>query len=188
MLARWPENVTLWAAHARLESKRGKLQAARAVYTTILAHHTRVAASIESQTMAMWADWALMEWRAGEQERCTEVLLCLADSRIPGGLDSFRTALTIADGVLEPSHRPRQVSPLSLLKGRQVNSEDSRVRASADVFSSTRLTSCPVTGHDSLCRLCSTIKTAAKTRLASCNRTPKLAMQDLSNKRIHYNF
>ena len=74
----------MWAGHALLESKRGKLQAARAVYAGVLAQHTDLPVGDDSPALAMWADWAMMEWKTRNQARCLEVLICLAHSCVPG--------------------------------------------------------------------------------------------------------
>jgi hypothetical protein len=84
-LAREPDNITVWAGHARLEIKRGRLEAARAVYAGVLAQQSDAFAGDNSPALAMWADWAMMEWANGDQARCSEVLVALAHSRLPGG-------------------------------------------------------------------------------------------------------
>jgi len=82
-LANDPQNVTLWAGYAGLECRRGKLESARGVYATVLANYTEMALAKESPALSMWADWAKMEWATGDPERCTELLVSLADSRLP---------------------------------------------------------------------------------------------------------
>jgi hypothetical protein len=120
LLAQEPENVSLWAGYARLEQKRGKIQSARAVYTAILANHTQVSTSKESPALAMMADWAKMEWANGDQDRCTELLVSFADSRVPSGYTSGEAAYG-AGRLLDKSYEPQKASSLAKLKARQVS-------------------------------------------------------------------
>jgi hypothetical protein len=120
LLAQEPENISLWAGYARLEQKRGKIQSARAVYTAILANHTQVSTSKESPALAMWADWAKMEWANGDQDRCTELLASFADSRVPSGYTSGEAAYG-AGRLLDKSYEPQKASSLAKLKARQVS-------------------------------------------------------------------
>jgi hypothetical protein len=120
LLAQEPGSVSLWAGYARLESKRGKLQSARAVYAAILANHTRVSTSKESPALAMWADWAKMEWANGDQDRCTELLVSFADSRVPSEYTNGEVAHG-AGRMLDKSYEPQKVSSLAKLKARQVS-------------------------------------------------------------------
>jgi hypothetical protein len=120
LLAQEPENISLWAGYARLERKRGKIQSARAVYAAILANHTQVSTSKESPALAMWADWAKMEWVNGDQDRCTELLVSFADSRISSGYTNAEAAYG-AGRLLDKSYEPQKVSSLAKLKTRQVS-------------------------------------------------------------------
>jgi len=120
LLAQEPENISLWAGYARLESKRGKIQSARAVYAAILANHTQVSISEESPALAMWADWAKMEWANGNQDRCTELLVSFADSRVPSGCTSAGAAYG-AGRLMDEPYEPQKVSSLAKLKARQVS-------------------------------------------------------------------
>jgi len=120
LLAQEPENISLWAGYARLESKRGKIQSARAVYAAILANHTQVSRSEESPALAMWADWAKMEWANGDQDRCTELLVSFADSRVPSGYTSAGAAYG-AGRLMDEPYEPQKVSSLAKLKARQVS-------------------------------------------------------------------
>jgi predicted Zn-dependent protease len=121
LLAQEPENISLWAGYARLERKRGKIQSARAVYAAILANHTQVSTSKESPALAMWADWAKMEWADGDQDRCIELLVSFADSRVPGGYYTNGEAAYGAGRLLDKSYEPQKVSSLAKLKARQVS-------------------------------------------------------------------
>lgn len=120
LLAQEPENISLWAGYARLESKRGRIQSARAVYAAILANHTQVSISEESPALAMWADWAQMEWANGDQDRCTELLVSFADSRISSGYTNAKAAYG-AGRLMDASYEPQKVSSLAKLKARQVS-------------------------------------------------------------------
>ncbi|KAI0304761.1 NRDE-2, necessary for RNA interference-domain-containing protein [Russula brevipes] len=76
-LACAPESLPHWAAHARLERLRGRLDEARKVYQTVLSSP----ASTRSRLSAgpVWWDWAEMEWLADDSDAATRVVLRAAE-------------------------------------------------------------------------------------------------------------
>jgi hypothetical protein len=76
-LACAPESLPHWAAHARLERLRGRLDEARKVYQTVLSSP----ASTRSRLSAgpLWWDWAEMEWLADDSDAATRVVLRAAE-------------------------------------------------------------------------------------------------------------
>jgi hypothetical protein len=72
------ENLTLWAAYARLERLKGNVEAARAVYAAAVNQVGSVPSLQESPTLSLVADWAYMEWSSSEQDRCLDILLKVA--------------------------------------------------------------------------------------------------------------
>ncbi len=76
-LASAPESLPHWAAHARLERLRGRLDEARKVYQTVLSSPTSTGSRLS--TGPLWWDWAEMEWLAGDPDAATRVVLRAAD-------------------------------------------------------------------------------------------------------------
>ena len=76
-LASVPESLPHWAAHARLERLRGRLDEARKVYQTVLSSP----ASTRSRLSAgpLWWDWAEMEWLTNDSDAATRVVLRAAE-------------------------------------------------------------------------------------------------------------
>ena len=72
-LALSPESLPHWAAHARLERLRGRLDEARKVYQTVLSSPTSAGSRLS--TGPLWWDWAEMEWLAGDPDAATKVVL-----------------------------------------------------------------------------------------------------------------
>lgn len=120
ILAQESENITMWAGYARLESKRGKLHSARAVYGAILAKHTPISIAEDTPALAMWADWVKMEWAAGDQDRYIDLLMCLADCRVPSEYPA-QTCTDAAGRLLETSYELPKSSAFAKLKARQVS-------------------------------------------------------------------
>ncbi|KAI0756690.1 NRDE-2, necessary for RNA interference-domain-containing protein [Daedaleopsis nitida] len=71
VLAGAPDSLLHWAAHARLESLRSRLDDARKVYQTVLT------APFQERPgeAALWWDWAHMEWLARNNDAATQVIL-----------------------------------------------------------------------------------------------------------------
>lgn len=86
LLASAQDSVPLWAAHARLQRLRGRLDDARKVYQTVLA-------SSKPDSLAhrqLWWDWAEMEWLAGRSDTATEVILRSTGFQGIGGIALLR--------------------------------------------------------------------------------------------------
>ncbi|KAI0004208.1 DUF1740-domain-containing protein [Russula compacta] len=77
LLALVPESLPHWAAHARLERLRGRLDEARKVYQTVLSSP----ASTRNRLSAgpLWWDWAEMEWLNDDSDAATRVVLRAAE-------------------------------------------------------------------------------------------------------------
>ncbi len=87
-LASAPESLPHWAAHARLERLRGRLDEARKIYQTVLSSPASTRNRLS--TGPLWWDWAEMEWLAGESEAATRVALRAAEVEGFGGLAVLR--------------------------------------------------------------------------------------------------
>lgn len=88
-----------WAAHARLERRRGKNDRARQVYNTVLSTvtpHNRLSAG------PLWWDWAELEWLSGNNDAATEVLMqCACLQGGSGGVAVLRARRALDDTVKE---------------------------------------------------------------------------------------
>jgi hypothetical protein len=82
-LASARESLTHWAAHARLERLRGRLEEARKIYQTVLSSP----ASTRNRLSAgpLWWDWAEMEWLASDSDAATRVILWAVEVEGLGG-------------------------------------------------------------------------------------------------------
>ncbi|KAH9047585.1 DUF1740-domain-containing protein [Lactarius hengduanensis] len=87
-LASAPESLPHWAAHARLERLRGRLDEARKIYQTVLSSPASTRSRLS--TGPLWWDWAEMEWLAGGSEAATRVVLQAAEVEGFGGLATLR--------------------------------------------------------------------------------------------------
>ena len=76
-LASVPESLPHWAAHARLERLRGRLDEARKVYQTVLSSPASTRSRLS--TGPLWWDWAEMEWLANDSDAATRVVLRAAE-------------------------------------------------------------------------------------------------------------
>ncbi|KAL0579360.1 hypothetical protein V5O48_002636 [Marasmius crinis-equi] len=89
------ESLPHWAAHAKLERMRGRINDARKVYQTVL-----VASSGSNRRPGegqMWWDWAEMEWHAGHSEEALSVVLKAAKVEGRGGVALLRAKRILVD-------------------------------------------------------------------------------------------
>ncbi|KZT75158.1 hypothetical protein DAEQUDRAFT_720374 [Daedalea quercina L-15889] len=101
LLASAQDSLPLWAAHARLQRLRGRLDDARKVYQTILA--TSEPTSVAHRQL--WWDWAEMEWLAGRPDSATEVILRSTGSQGTGGIAFLRAKRQFQEATsLSPIH------------------------------------------------------------------------------------
>ncbi|RPD81960.1 DUF1740-domain-containing protein [Lentinus tigrinus ALCF2SS1-7] len=86
LLANARESMPHWAAHARLEALRGRLNDARKVYQTILiaSHQTSPGSG------TLWWDWAQMEWLARNDDVAQQVILMSSGVAGSGGTALLR--------------------------------------------------------------------------------------------------
>ncbi|TFK87990.1 DUF1740-domain-containing protein [Polyporus arcularius HHB13444] len=86
LLANARESLPHWAAHARLECLRGRLDDARKVYQTILiaSHQSFPGAG------ALWWDWAQMEWLARNPDLAQQVIIRASGVAGSGGIAVLR--------------------------------------------------------------------------------------------------
>nr|VWO94247.1 Pre-mRNA-splicing factor CLF1 (crooked-neck-like protein 1) [Ganoderma boninense] len=70
LLAGAPESLRNWAAHARLETLRGKVKDARKVYQTVLGSDQN-----RPGEGTLWWDWARLEWLSGNDDTALQVIL-----------------------------------------------------------------------------------------------------------------
>ncbi|TBU34597.1 NRDE-2, necessary for RNA interference-domain-containing protein [Dichomitus squalens] len=85
LLASVPESLAHWAAHARLESLRGKLNDARKVYQTVLTSYQNRAGE-----STLWWDWARLEWLARNDDAALEVIVRSSGGTGSGGIAVLR--------------------------------------------------------------------------------------------------
>lgn len=71
LLAKAPDSLSHWAAHARLEIIRSKFNDARKVYQTVLG----TTFQNRPGEATMWWDWAQMEWLARNEDAAREVMI-----------------------------------------------------------------------------------------------------------------
>lgn len=86
------DNLNLWIIYARLERQKSNLGSARAVYSTVLSN--TVTQTSTTETLELWAEWAMMEWSLGEEGRCREVLLRHVDRGATGECKGPEAKLT----------------------------------------------------------------------------------------------
>ncbi|THH33540.1 hypothetical protein EUX98_g633 [Antrodiella citrinella] len=93
ILAKAGSSLPRWAVHARLEYTRGKLDAARKVYETILssAQHGHPDYSI------LWWEWADMEWASGNPDAAQTVIHRSVGAEGSGGIATLRTKRSLED-------------------------------------------------------------------------------------------
>ena len=102
------ESLPYWAAHARLERVRGRLDEARKVYQTVLS--STVSTRSMLSTGPLWWDWAEMEWLAGDSDAATKVVLRAA------GVEGLGLAVLRGKRALEAT---AQEIPETLWKARE---------------------------------------------------------------------
>lgn len=66
------DSLPRWAAHARLERRRGKADKARQVYQTVL---STVTPQNRLSAGPLWWDWTEMEWLAGHADAAMQVIM-----------------------------------------------------------------------------------------------------------------
>ncbi|KAI0050675.1 DUF1740-domain-containing protein [Auriscalpium vulgare] len=98
-LASARESLPHWAAHARLERVRGRLDDARKVYETVLTAPTSSQSRLS--TGPLWWDWAEMEWLARRPDAAIQVALRAAGVQGPGGVAILRAKRTLEDTARE---------------------------------------------------------------------------------------
>ncbi|OSC99517.1 DUF1740-domain-containing protein [Trametes coccinea BRFM310] len=87
LLAGARDSLPHWAAHARLETLRGRPSDARKVYQTILAAPP---ASPRPGEAAMWWDWAQTEWLARADDAALQVIVRASGGTGSGGIAVLR--------------------------------------------------------------------------------------------------
>ncbi|KAF8213175.1 NRDE-2, necessary for RNA interference-domain-containing protein [Mycena galopus ATCC 62051] len=89
-----PDSLFHWAAHARLEQLRGRLDDARKVYETVLSNPSPPA---RPGLGHLWWDWAELEWLAGEADAALKVILRSAGVGGSGGVVLLRAKRNLDD-------------------------------------------------------------------------------------------
>ncbi|KAG9314260.1 NRDE-2, necessary for RNA interference-domain-containing protein [Chiua virens] len=90
-----PESLPHWAARARLEHLRGRIEDARKVYQTVLisTRHSPTQAFIGQ----MWWDWAELEWLNGDQDVALRVVMRSGNVDGTGGVMILRAKRNLED-------------------------------------------------------------------------------------------
>ncbi|GLB36027.1 putative NRDE-2, necessary for RNA interference [Lyophyllum shimeji] len=96
------ESLPLWAAHAQLETMRGRLDDARKVYHTILIASS--AAPSFKGTSALWWNWAHMEWLTGNSTQALNVVLRAGRAEGQGGVAILRCKRSLDDAIKDEPH------------------------------------------------------------------------------------
>lgn len=86
LLANARDSLPHWAAHARLEYLRGRLDDARKVYQTVLI----ASAQNRPEAAPLWWDWAHMEWLSRNEEVAQQVILRSSGVAGTGGIATLR--------------------------------------------------------------------------------------------------
>ncbi|KAI0639721.1 DUF1740-domain-containing protein [Trametes polyzona] len=86
LLANARESLPHWAAHARLECLRGRLDDARKVYQTVLATSSQQRPGEGD----LWWDWAHMEWLSRNEDAALQVIIRSSGVAGSGGIAVLR--------------------------------------------------------------------------------------------------
>ncbi|KAJ7900210.1 NRDE-2, necessary for RNA interference-domain-containing protein [Mycena olivaceomarginata] len=89
-----PDSLFHWAAHARLEQLRGRLDDARKVYETVLSAPSPPTRPGIGQ---LWWDWAQLEWLTGAADAALKVILRSTGVQGSGGVVLLRAKRTLDD-------------------------------------------------------------------------------------------
>ncbi|KAI0321133.1 NRDE-2, necessary for RNA interference-domain-containing protein [Amylostereum chailletii] len=91
------DSLSHWAAHARLERLRGRLDDARMVYQTVLTAPT----SLENRlsTGSLWWDWAELEWLSGDPDTAVNIILQAAGVDGANGIGILRAKRQLQETV-----------------------------------------------------------------------------------------
>ncbi|KAJ7293452.1 NRDE-2, necessary for RNA interference-domain-containing protein [Mycena rebaudengoi] len=110
------DSVLHWAAHARLERLRGRLDDARKVYETVVVPSSPLAALPEIGHL--WWDWAEMEYLAGRQDGALKVILRSAGVEGAGGVVLLRAKRNLDDKLkaADDAHREPWIKLRALLE------------------------------------------------------------------------
>lgn len=95
------ESLAHWAAHARLERLRGRVEDARKVYQTALIAVRRP--PTHAFVGQLWWDWAEMEWLNGDQEVALRVVMRAGNVDGSGGMMVLRAKRNLED-ITNASH------------------------------------------------------------------------------------
>ncbi|KAI6007197.1 NRDE-2, necessary for RNA interference-domain-containing protein [Pisolithus albus] len=95
------ESLAHWAAHARLERLRGRIEDARKVYQTVLIAVRRP--PTHGFVGQLWWDWAEMEWLSGDQEVALRVVMRAGNVDGSGGMMVLRAKRNLED-IINASH------------------------------------------------------------------------------------
>ncbi|OBZ78739.1 Protein NRDE2 [Grifola frondosa] len=98
-LATIPDSLPHWAAHARLERLRDRVDSARKVYQTVLSSSS----SSRPGESLLWWDWAEMEWLAERPDAALQVLTSCAGARGATGIAILRTKQHLDEAVRQAS-------------------------------------------------------------------------------------
>lgn len=96
-----PESLSHWAAHARLERMRGRIEDARKVYQTVLisTRHSPTQTFIGQ----LWWDWAELEWLNGDQDVTLRVVMRSGNVDGTGGMMILRAKRNLED-IMNATH------------------------------------------------------------------------------------
>ncbi|KAI0936623.1 hypothetical protein AcW1_000813 [Taiwanofungus camphoratus] len=97
MLASAQRSLSHWAAHARLERLRGRVEDARKVYQTVL----QSSYTNHSGESVLWWDWAEMEWLEGRSDAALQVTLRSAEAEGTGGIAILRTKRHLDEAIAQ---------------------------------------------------------------------------------------
>ncbi|KAG5718792.1 UPF0614 protein [Termitomyces sp. T112] len=119
------ESLIHWAAHAHLETIRGRMDDARKIYQTVLTASS--ATSLQGMS-CLWWDWAHMEWITGNSGQALQIVLRSAGVEGHSGVAVLRCKRGLDDaikGEAKWKHREQWIklrALLEILTGRDVSS------------------------------------------------------------------
>lgn len=101
LLASATDSFPHWAAHARLETLRGRIDDARRIYQTMLGSSTD---SEKLGAYTLWWDWAQMEWLSRKDDVALGVIIRSAGTTGTGGIAVLRTKRRL-ETLVQQTHR-----------------------------------------------------------------------------------
>lgn len=101
LLSLAPDSLPHWAAHARLERMRGRIEDTRKVYQTVLI--SKRYSPTQAFIGQLWWDWAELEWLNGDQDVALRVVMRSGNVDGTGGVMILRAKRNLED-IMNATH------------------------------------------------------------------------------------